>query len=64
MAFGPILEKIEGGAGMITRLRTAIEPLVDLWPLLAVAGGVAVFWYATRARAQVVEDYQSGKLAR
>ena len=61
---GPILEKIEGGAGMITRLRTVIEPLVDLWPLLAVAGGVAVFWYATRARAQVVDDYQSGKLAR
>ncbi|MBK8085079.1 MAG: hypothetical protein IPK28_15335 [Devosia sp.] len=49
---------------MITRLRTVIEPLVDLWPLLAVAGGIAVFWYATRARAQVVEDYQSGKLAR
>jgi len=61
---GPMLEKIEGGAGMIARLRTAIEPLVDLWPLLAVAGGIAVFWYATRARAQVVEDYQSGKLAR
>ena len=61
---GPIIEKIEGGAGMITRLRTVIEPLVDLWPLLAVAGGVAVFWYATRARAQVVDDYQSGKLAR
>ncbi|MDP3316179.1 MAG: hypothetical protein Q8M47_08940 [Devosia sp.] len=61
---GPILEKIEGGAGMLARLRAVIEPLVDLWPLLAVAGGVAVFWYATRARAQVVEDYQSGKLAR
>ena len=61
---GPILDKIEGGAGMIARLRTAVEPLVDLWPLLAVAGGIAVFWYATRARAQVVEDYQSGKLAR
>ena len=61
---GPILEKIEGGAGMITRLRAVIEPLVDLWPLLAIAGGVAVFWYATRARAQVVDDYQSGKLAR
>lgn len=61
---GPVLEKIEGGAGMITRLRTAIEPLVDLWPLLAVAAGIAVYWYATRARAQVVEDYQSGKLAR
>jgi hypothetical protein len=61
---GPILEKIEGGAGMIARLRAVIEPLVDLWPLLAVAGGIAVFWYATRARAQVVEDYQSGKLAR
>jgi uncharacterized protein (TIGR02594 family) len=61
---GPVIEKIEGGAGMIARLRTAIEPLVDLWPLLAVAGGIAVFWYATRARAQVVDDYQSGKLAR
>lgn len=61
---GPILEKIEGGAGMITRLRAVIEPLVDLWPLLAIAAGVAVFWYATRARAQVVNDYQSGKLAR
>ena len=61
---GPILEKIEGGAGMITRLRAAIEPLVDLWPILAVAAGIAVFWYATRARAQVVEDYQTGKLAR
>ena len=61
---GPILEKIEGGAGVIARLRTVIEPLVDLWPLLAIAGGIAVFWYATRARAQVVEDYQSGKLAR
>lgn len=61
---GPMLEKIEGGAGMITRLRTVVEPLVDLWPLLAVTGGIAVFWYATRARAQVVDDYQSGKLAR
>jgi uncharacterized protein (TIGR02594 family) len=61
---GPILEKIEGGAGVVARLRTAIEPLVDLWPLLAIAGGIAVFWYATRARAQVVDDYQSGKLAR
>jgi len=61
---GPILEKIEGGAGMITRLRAVIEPLVDLWPILAVAAGIAVFWYATRARAQVVDDYQSGKLAR
>jgi len=61
---GPILEKVEGGAGMIARLRTALEPLIDLWPLLAVAAGIAVFWYATRARAQVVDDYQSGKLAR
>jgi hypothetical protein len=49
---------------MITRLRAVIEPLVDLWPLLVIAAGVAVFWYAIRARAQVVDDYQSGKLAR
>ncbi len=60
----PIVTQIEGGAGIIARLRGALEPLTSLWPILVIGGVVAVIYLASRSEKAVVKDYQSGKLAR
>ena len=58
-----VVGKIEGGAGMVARLRTALAPILDLWPVLLVAGCVVVFWLAMRSRKAVVQDFRSGRLS-
>ncbi|MCR6673217.1 TIGR02594 family protein [Devosia ginsengisoli] len=60
----PIVKSIEGGAGLVYRLKSSIEPIVDLWPLGAVVAAGAVIYFALRSRKAVVEDYRTGKLAR
>lgn len=58
----PIVSTVEGGAGLVARVRVAFEPIIDLWPLLALAAGVAVIWFAIQSRKAVVDDYRAGRL--
>lgn len=60
----PLVKSIEGGAGLVYRIKGAIEPIIDLWPLLALVAAGAVIFFAWRSRKAVVEDYRTGKLAR
>lgn len=58
----PIVSAVEGGAGLVARVRGAFEPIIDLWPILAVLAGLAVIWFAIQSRKAVVNDYRAGRL--
>lgn len=64
-AAGPILEQVEQGSGLASRLRSALEPFGDLvgeaWPFILIAAGLAVVVFALRARRARVRDYRIGK---
>lgn len=60
----PLVKSVEGGAGLVYRVKGALEPIIELWPLLALAAAGAVIYFAWRSRKAVVDDYRTGKLTR
>lgn len=59
---------LEAGSALLGRVRAAVEPFSDLigaaWPVLVVAAGVAVVFFALRAKRARIEDFRTGKTAR
>lgn len=60
----PLVKSIEGGAGLVYRVKAAFEPIIDLWPLLALIAAGLVIFFAWRSRRAVIQDFQTGKLTR
>lgn len=62
------VSSLEAGSALLGRVRAAVEPFSDLigaaWPVLVVAAGVAVVFFALRAKRARIEDFRTGKTAR
>jgi cell division protein FtsX len=64
----PVVSTLEGGAGLVARIKAAIEPLTEMlattWPLLLGAGAIIVVVFAIRAGRAELEAFRTGAKAR
>lgn len=58
------VKAVEGGADAVARVRTALAPVLDLWPIGLGAIGLALVLWGLQGKRSIIDDFRSGRLLR